>query len=158
MSIWAPHLREAKLISLARKGREPGRPEEKEGAGFPAERRTRQNSGQRLARCTRSSRLLHLETLRPVSSPLLDSDHGPFLLRPLSDPCPDGPGRGAAVLPLARSRDRGSSGAGNPVLADSAPAGEEGKVLGSGRGRKEEGRRSGRKKVDDRFPTLSWKE
>lgn len=97
--------------------------EAREAAGPPAETRTRQNSGQRLASGTRSpSCLLRVSgsflggTRRPVSSPLWDSDHGSFRPRSLCARGPGGVERLSCLGPRPRKR---VSGAGPPVLVES---------------------------------------
>lgn len=126
----ALHLREAKLISLARKGRGA----REGGSGLPC-------GDQDAAELWTAPRQRHWELpaapfwkpcdLFPLPSWTPTTDPS------FCDPCPNGPGSGAAVLPLARSR-KWVSGPGNPVLVDSAPPVKKEKfwgLVGGGRGR-----------------------
>lgn len=153
---------EAKLMYLRGKKREPERVSEaEERTGFPCgdlgRGRTLDSAStpEQGSQLPGSPRLLapYWKPFLPVCSPLLDSDHRPgkILLWSLSERA-----RGGATLLLTRSGKR-VSGSGNPVLVDNASLVKKKKFGGlvAGRGDKEE---SGRKKVDGRLPSLTWKE
>lgn len=137
LSSLALHLLEAKLIiSFGKKGKgSPAVWEAKEGAGFPAETRTRQNSGQRPAE--RHSELPAAPGSRLLFGTPATCSLSPLGLRPTDPsfhpPCLNVPRSGAALLPLARSRKR-VSGPGNAVLVDSAPLVKKEKFWGRGGG------------------------
>ena len=121
---------------------------------------TRQNSGQRLDSGAElpapwlpqaSGSLLKALSTSVLSSPGLRPPTGKILLWSLSERA-----RGGATLLLTQSGKK-VSGSGNPVLVDNASLVKKEKFWGlvAGRGDKEE---SGRKKVDGRLPSLTWKE